>query len=260
MATFAYDIELDPDLQELLTPPDCPTISLPKLGKAELCLPLGGKFQGLVDARNTIPDDCSLNFSLLLQLPPLMASLECVIKILKLIKPLLDLFEAIKTLDVLKIPNAVADFAKAAADVVNTCVAQILIGPPLFVKDLILLIAKLLHCIGDTLHSIAQLMGGLSISIAAAKADGNDALLQQLNCAMENAQSQADAAMGQMDVIQAVLLLAQPFFALTPGAPKIVIPTFGSAADAEAMDSVATAVMQLSAALIKVANAMPGSC
>ena len=253
---YPIDVELPEKLKAYLIPPDCPTVTLPKLGKANLCLPLGGKMQGMVDARNAIPDDCTLNFSLLLQLPPLLGSIECLVKILKLIKPLMDFITAVKDVNPPGIANAVGDLLPAGEDLINTCVLELVLGPPRFIRDLLLLIAKILHCIAGTLHSIAQLMGGINLSIQTAKADDNSLLLQQLQCALENAQNQAEAAMGQLDMIAAVLAIAEPFFGLA-GVPTITLPTFGSSADAESLDATAGALEQLSQALIKVANAPP---
>lgn len=251
------DIEVDDDLKAFLTPPECPTIKLPKLGKAEVCLPLGGRMQGMVDARNAVPDDCAVNFALLLQLPPLMASIECLIKVLGLVKPLIDVVSGISPPDPGKLATAIPDFIKAANKVLP-CFAQIAIGVPMFVRDLVLLIAKTLHCVAEVMHSIAKLMGGLELSIQTAQQSGNSELLAQLQCQKENAQNQAEAAMNNIDLIAAILALAEPFFGLAPGVPKIVLPTFGNASDAESIDEIATALEELSAALIKVAEALPG--
>jgi hypothetical protein len=260
MTTLAIDIEVDDDLKEFLTPPECLTIQLPKLGKAELCLPLGGKLQGFVDARNAVPDDCAVNFALMLQLPPLMASIECLVKILRMISPLMDVINAIPSLQANKIVPAIEKLVPYTEDLIKTCVGEIALGIPAFVKDLILLIAKMLRCVADTMHSIATLMGGLAISIQTAQQSGNAELLAQLQCQKENAQRQADMAMNNIDLIAMILALAEPFFGLTPGAPKIVIPTFGNASDAESVDQVANAIAQVSDALIQVAEALPFSC
>ena len=96
MSNFPIDVPLPDSVKKYLAQPHCADIALPKPGKAEVCLPLGGRLQGMVDATKGIPDDCSLTFSLLLQLGPIMASIECLIKVLKLEG---QIFDAIANLD-----------------------------------------------------------------------------------------------------------------------------------------------------------------
>jgi hypothetical protein len=261
MTTLAIDIEVDDSLLEFLTPPECPTITFPKLAKkAELCLPLGGKLQGLVDARNAVPDDCAVNFALLLQLPPFMASIECLIKVLKLIKPLMKVVNALTSGDLTGAASALKDLAPAADDVIKNCVGGIVAGVPAFVKDMLLLIGKVLHCVAETMHSIATLMGGLEIAIQTAQQSGNAELLAQLQCQKDNAQLQANMAMNNIDLVAVVLSLADAFFSLTPGAPTIVVPTFGSPSDAQSIDQISNALAQFSDALTQVADALPFPC
>jgi hypothetical protein len=251
---LAIDVPLPDNVKEFLAQPHCIDLALPKPSKVEVCLPLGGRIQGLVDATKEIPDDCSLTFSLLLQLGPIMASIECLIKVLKLIKPLIDVIKAVP--DPLKLAKVVPDFIKAAEDVLP-CVLQVTLGVPMFVRDLLLLIAKVLHCIAGTLKSIAGLMGGIQLSIATAQKNGNAELLAQLQCAQENAQCQAAAAMSSIDAIAAILSLAEPFLGIA-GVDPIVLPTAGSAEDAQSLETTAETLLQVSQTLITIAEALPG--
>jgi hypothetical protein len=253
---FPIDVPLPDSVKQFLTQPRCADLSLPKPGKVEVCLPLGGRLQGMVDATKAIPDDCSLTFSLLLQLGPIMASIECLIKVLKLVKPLMDVIKALPSLDVIKLAQAVPDFIKAAEDVLP-CVVQVQLGVPMFVRDLLLLIAKLLHCIAGQIKSIAAVMGGLQLSIQTAQQSGNNELLAQLQCAQENTNNQAAAAMSSIDPIAAILSLAEPFLGLA-GVNPIALPAAGSAQDAQAMQTVADTLLQISQTMITVAEALPG--
>src|SRR5450755_3811973 len=115
MANLNIDVSLPPDVQKYLQQPDCDSLKIPQPQKLSVCLPFGGSMQGIVDVTKAIPDDCSLTFSLLLQLPPLMASLGCFIKLLGLIKPLIEIIQALGTLNPFKIANALPDFVNAAA-------------------------------------------------------------------------------------------------------------------------------------------------
>lgn len=256
MPDFPIDVPLPDKVKEYLKQPHCIDLALPKPGKAEVCLPLGGRLQGMVDATKAIPDDCSLTFSLLLQIGPIMASIECLIKVLKMVKPLIDVIKAVPSLDAIKLAQVVPDFIKAAEEVLP-CVAQVAIGVPMFVRDLLLLIAKTLHCIAGQLKSIAGLMGGLQISIKAAQANGNGELLAQLQCAQENAATSAAAAMSSIDPIAAILSLAEPFLGIA-GVNPIVIPTGGSAQDAQSLETLAETLQGVSDAMITVAQALPG--
>src|SRR5262250_1215138 len=111
MPTIHIDVPLPDSLKQYLAQPHCADLALPKPGKIELCLPLGGRIQGLADARKSIPDDCTLLFSLFLQLGPILASIECLIKVLKLIKPLIDLVKSLgPPPDVIKLGQTIPAF------------------------------------------------------------------------------------------------------------------------------------------------------
>ena len=254
MANFPIDVPLPDKVKKYLTQPHCVDLALPKPGKAELCLPFGGSLKGMVDATKAIPDDCSLTFSLLLQLGPIMAPMECFIKVLKLVKPLMDTLKAVT--DPPKLAQVLPDFIKAAEQVI-ACVAQVQLGVPMFVRDLLLLIAKTIHCIAGQLRTIAGLMGGLSLSIQQAQQNGNGELLAQLQCAQENAANSAASAMQSLEPITALLSMAEPFLGIA-GVNPIKIPTAGSADDAQALETLAETLLEISKAMITVAEALPG--
>jgi hypothetical protein len=257
--TIPIDIPLPDALTRRLTPPTCDDIKLPEPappGTVNLCLPFGGSFKGIVDARRGIPDDCALSLSILLQLPPMFASLGCFIKLLKVMKPLGDFIGGAP--DVAKMASAAIDLAPIIADVV-ACFAQIVAGVPMFVKDLLLLIARLLKCLAESIKSLAELMNNLGISIQSAEASGNKALQQQLKCAQDNANAQAQAALGQVDVIALVISLAEPLMSLMPGAPKIAIPSLGSAQSAFEIEQAANIMISVASSLEQIAKALP-SC
>jgi hypothetical protein len=257
MTNIPIDVPLPDAVKQYLAQPHCVDLALPKPSKVVVCLPLGGRLQGMVDATKAIPDDCALTFSLLLQLAPLMASVECVIKLLKLVKPLVDVIKAVPSLDVGKIAGALPAFIEAADDVIKNCVAGLVTNVPYFVRDFMLLIAKVLHCIGTQLQSIARLMGGLQISVAAAQAAGNTELLAQLQCAQENAANEAAGAMTAMDPLTVILALAEPIFGII-GAPTIQLPAMGSAQDADGLNTAADSLLKISDAIRTTAEVMPG--
>lgn len=262
MPAIPIDIQLPDPMVQRLTPPTCADITIPPPPpKFSLCLPFGGAMQSIVDVTAKIPDDCAVTFSILLQLPPLMASLGCFIKLLGLAKPLLELVQALPGLNPGKIAAAVPDLVTALVDIVS-CFTGLITNIPKFIRDLLHLIAKLLKCLGGLLNSIAKLMSGIQLSITTANATGNKALLAQAQCAQANAAAQAQAALGSVDVIQLLLTLAQPLLGLMPGAPTIAIPTFGSATDAESLETTANTMLSVGASLDEIATALDhlGTC
>jgi hypothetical protein len=256
MTTLPIDIALPDAITQRLTPPTCDDIKIPPPAKRALCLPFGGSFQSIIDVTKAVPDDCAVTFSILLQLPPMMASLGCFLKLLKVMKPLQGFVGGAP--NVAKMAEAAAELIPIIADVV-LCFEGIQAAIPRFVRDLIKLIAKLLKCLGEQLKSIAALMSGIQLSIQTAQAAGNQALLQQLQCAHDNANAQAQAALGSTDVIQLVLSRAEPLLGLMPGgAPTLTIPTFGSAQSAEELAQVASTMLSVGASLDQVAAALDG--
>ncbi|MEP6859876.1 MAG: hypothetical protein ABJE66_04610 [Deltaproteobacteria bacterium] len=256
------DIKLPDAIAKAMTPPSCDDLKVPSPQKLSLCLPFGGSFQSITDVSKGIPDDCEVTFSILLQLQPLMGSLGCFIKLLKVIQPLVDIITGLTHLpapDLGKVAGAMPKFVEAAADIAS-CFLAFQTSIPKFVRDLLHMIAKLLKCIAGTIKSIAELMSGLEISIQSAQASGNKALMDQLKCAKDNAQSQADAAMGSMDMIAAVLSVAEPLLAIAGITPTL--PTIGSAQDAAALEEAANTMLSIGTSLDQLASTLDfmGQC
>ncbi len=256
MPNIPIDVPLPDSVKKYLSTPHCLDIQFQQPQKLSLCLPFGGQIQGITDITKGIPDDCSLSFSILLQLPPIMASLACFIKVLKLVKPLMEVLQSVTNPP--KLAQVLPDFLTAAKEVVG-CLLQIQLGIPMFVRDLLLLIAKFLGCLAQQMKSIANLMGGLQLSISTAQANGNTELLAQLQCAQQSAQNQAAGMMGQMDVIAAIMQIAEPLLGMAPGVPKITIPTGISASDVQSVNDAADTMLQIAQMLQTIASALP-SC
>jgi hypothetical protein len=229
------DIKLPQVIQDQLSIPACIDLSLPKPSLPQIRLPTGGSIKGIADLTKGIPSDCSLNFSLALQLAPIMASIECLVKLLALIKPLIDVIKALP--DPIKIAAALPDFLKAA-EALAPC---LLVPTPLamipFVKDILLLLIALLRCLIQQLRSIVELLSGLELSIAGATAAGNTDLLATLKCAQGNAQTAADGMMQGIEPIKVLLELAGPFLGIA-GIQPITIPAIAPAADLAAFQNV----------------------
>ncbi|MFJ4291441.1 hypothetical protein ACIP1U_16900 [Cupriavidus sp. NPDC089707] len=249
------EVPLPDSLQKALQKPIC--IPLPKPGSAQIQLPTGGTLKGIVDITKGIPDDCSLNFSLVLQLAPVMASIECLVKVLKLIKPLIDVVKALGPPDPPTLIKVVPEFLQAA-EAVLPCLAvptpAVMIP---FVRDILLLIIKLLKCIVGQLKSILAVMGGLALQISSAQAEGNSELMAALECAQANANASAQHMMSAIDPVLVLLALAEPFMGIAGVAP-IKTPAIGSAEDIESLQNVVTTLDDLTKALQLVADALGG--
>ena len=182
------DVNVSADLQKLFELPACADIKLPPPEKLEITLPTGGSLKAIADISKGIPNDCSLIVSLMLQIAPFLASIECLFKLLGLIAPLIDVVKALAPTPIsLSWASAVPKFLEAAEKLMPCLL--VVTGAPIipFLRDLLCLILKVLHCLMGQLESIIDIMSGLTLRINIAKASGNTELQQALECAQENA-------------------------------------------------------------------------
>jgi hypothetical protein len=252
------DIPLPDALTKALTAPKCLDMRLPKASKVQIRLPLGGTIKPIPDITKGIPSNCSLTFNMALQIAPIMASIECLMKVLKFIGAIIDAINGFKESGPLSIPESIDKLLEAAKDVAG-CVAQVAV-PPLgiipFVKDLLLMIARILRCIVEALKSIVEIMGGLELQMATARQNGNDELLAQLACAKENAEIAAAGQMQALEPIQILLDLAKPFFTLG-NIPVIELPAFGSETDIDSLSTLLETLETVLGAVETAAEAIP---
>jgi hypothetical protein len=253
MAGTTIDVALPPALQDLLSQPAC--IPMPKPGKVEINLPMGGTLKGLADVTKGIPDDCSLSFSVALQLGPFLANLDCLLKIVKVLEPMITV--------VTKLPNMV-EVAQAMPKLVEAvpplleCISKFFgAGVPLFVRDLLCLIIKLLGCIVGQLKSIMNVMGGLALQITSARAAGNIELLAALECAQQNAQVSAQHMMTGIEPVMVLLSMAEPLLGMA-GVPGIQMPALASPDDLEKMQEVVNTLDELVKTLRQAAEIVGG--
>ncbi|MBV7266242.1 hypothetical protein [Erythrobacter ani] len=199
-----------------------------------------------------------MNASLALQIAPIMASMECVLKVLKFLGVLIDAFKNPPTNPV-DIPGMFIEIGDAGAEVA-ACIGMV-VNPAIpfgqFIKDLLLLIAKMLRCMLQALTSVIDLLAGLELDIASAAQNGNDARLAQLECAKENALVSADGIMQSIDPIATILALAGPFLELMPGAPSVELPALASDGDLETMKEGLAALEETVLVIEGLAEAIP---
>jgi hypothetical protein len=226
------DIPIPVDLQELFKIPVCSDLALPKAEKLQLRLPNGATLTAIPDLTKGIPSDCSLVSNLFLQLAPFLASIECLLKLLALIKPLVAIIKAIP--DPIAIAKELGPFLQAV-DGLKDCLGMLIPAITVFnfVKDLLLLIIKVIKCLIGQLESILKIMQGIELRLGEAEAAGNTQLKQVLECAKANATTAADHASQSLGPVTNILPLIQTFLELAN--VKLEIPSIGSAQDSAAL-------------------------
>jgi hypothetical protein len=251
MATI--DIPLPAELTRALTPVCIP---LPKVGSSSLTLPTGQSLQGMADFTKGFPTDCSMQFNLILQLAPLMGSMECVLRILKFIGVVVGVLESISSPPDLL--SAVPKILNAAKDVAK-CVEIAIPGIPIctFLKDLLTLISTMLLCVSKELGSVLRILSGLSIQISAAEASGNADLLAALNCAQQNAATSAEATMQSIQPVIVLLTLAGTFMELAGQSINVTIPSAVPSGDLQAMETLVDDLGTVATVIKEVADALP---
>lgn len=253
------DIALPASVTAALEPPKCVDFSLPKPNIPELRIPIGSGFKGIPNPALGIPTDCSMNASLALQIAPMMASMECLLKVLGFLSTLIDVFKQLSTGNAFAIPGGLAEIADAGLELAD-CLDMVL-SPAIpfgqFVKDLLLMIARMIRCMTQALGSIVEVLAGLELEISSAQQEGNDALLAQLECARDNARCSADGVMQSFDPIATILALAGPFFDLMPGAPTIELPQLASDTDLETLKTTLDTLEQTALTIEGLAEAIP---
>lgn len=231
------DVALPPEIQRQLKLPVCADIRIKKPVLPKITLPTGGSIKGIADLTKGIPSDCSLNFSLAMQLAPIMASIECLVKVLALMKPLIEVVKAIP--QPWKLPPLIKDFVDAAAGL-KDC---LLVPTPLvmipFVRDILLLILAMLRCVIQQLRSALALLSGLELKIATARSNGNSDLLSSLECARENGKTAMSSAVMGLEPIGILLELAEPFMGIA-GVDPIKLPAAGDVEDLVAVEQTLT--------------------
>ncbi len=230
------DIPVEANLSELFKLPECNDIRIPFPKPLKVRLPTGGTISAFSDISKGIPTDCALTFSLMLQIAPMLAATECLLKVLKLLKPLIDVVNGLPVPS----PKVIADFAKAAADIVPCLLVPTPASILPFIKDLLCLIIRALNCFLGGMKTVLGLLSGISLQLASAEALGNTALVDSLKCAEQNAKAQAAHLTASIEPIGVLLELAGTFFGIA-GIEPIKIPSLASDADLQALqDFVAT--------------------
>jgi hypothetical protein len=249
------DIALPDELMQALTPPSCLDLSLPKVADsdaASVTLPTGTAIKGMADLTRGIPTDCSMKLNLMLQLAPMMASMDCVLKILKFITVIIKILKNFNPL------TAVSDVLTATEDLAK-CLGIVIPGIPIctFLKELLSLIATVLLCAVTELDSILKLLGGIQLQLSVAQAAGNDDLVQALQCARQNAQKSAEGSMQSLQPVMVLLSLAGAFMDIAGVKVDVSLPSAVPADDLAAMQTMLDDIGAAAKVIKEVADALP---
>jgi hypothetical protein len=224
------DIPLQLDLNEALRLPPCNEIRVPLPKPLKIQLPTGGSIKAVADLSKGIPSDCAMTFSLMVQIAPLLASMECLLKILKLLKPLVDVVTNLPMPPV----KAVQEFAKAAVDLAPCFLIPTPASIIPFVRDILCLILRVLNCLLGQLKTLVALMSGIQLQLDAARAAGNFELEETLKCAQANAEASGQHMTKAIEPVGVLLDLIGPIMGLA-GVEPIQLPALGSKSDLNAL-------------------------
>ncbi len=249
------DIPIPVDLNKMFQFPPCSQVQITPPSPLKITLPTGGTLNAFSDLSKGIPSDCSLTFSLMLQIAPFLASTECLLKVLGLIGPLIEFVKAVP--DPIKLASTVPKFLKAA-EAVMPCVAVVTgLGIIPFLKDLICLIIKALNCFLGQMKTLLGVMSGLSIRLASAQAAGDNDLISAIQCEQNNAQALASNMTASIEPIGVILQLAGTIFGIA-GMQPITLPAVGSATDLESLNTLVQTIQGVVGTLQIAADALGG--
>jgi hypothetical protein len=249
------DIAVDADLTQLFQLPSCDALALPDAGKISVQLPTGGVLQSFSDISKGIPTDCSMTFSLMMQIAPFLASIQCLLNVLKLLKPLIDIIKSLPGIPPVK---AIEEFGEAVVALAPCLLIPTPAAMIPFVKDLLCLILKVLKCFLSQMQSLLRILGPLSLQLNLAQQSGNDELVSTLQCAQQNAQTQAGQIMNSLGPAGVLLDLAGPLFGIA-GIPAISLPSLGSASDLQSLNTAVKSIQEV-VGVIQIAVDALGGC
>ena len=252
------DIAVAPDLAALFELPPCSDLSIPGPSPMQVRLPTGGSISAFADISKGIPTDCSMTFSLMLQIAPFLAVSECLINILKLLKPLIDVVKSLgPPPDPIKLPAAIKDFVNAAFDLAPCLLVPTPLNILPFLRDLLCLILRVLNCFLSQMKSIISVLEGLQIRLNLAQKTGNLELASVIQCAQGNANAQALHVMGSLEPVRILLELAGAMFEIV-GKPAIKLPAAGSQTDLASLNALVQTVQEAVSVITIAADAMGG--
>lgn len=207
------------------------------------------------DISKGIPTDCAMTFSLLLQLAPFLASIDCIVKVLNFIQTAVNVIKSIS--NPLSIITAIPKIVEAAAPVIECALSFTPVGLIPFIKDLLCLILKFLKCFLEQMQSLLRIMTQIESQLSAATAAGNTDLITLLNCAQTNAQTQAAHFTAAIQPLSVILELAGTLMQIV-GVKPISLPAMGGQTDLASLQEVVQIIQELVLTIQAVTDALGG--
>lgn len=250
-----FDIPVPDALQEMFALPSCADIRIPKPKPLKVTLPGGGTLSAFSDLSKGVPTDCAMTFSLLMQIGPFLGSIECLVKVLKLAQTVVDVMKSMTSIT--GILTGIPKIIKAAEPVLECALSFTPAGLIPFIRDLLCLILKVLNCFLGQMKSILKILTQTSLQISIAQASGNNDLLNSLQCAQENAMTQAEHLTASLEAISIILDLAGDLMQIV-GVDPIKLPTAGAQVDLTALNTLVQDVQAVVGTIQIVVDALGG--
>ncbi len=216
-------------------------------------LPGGASITGMVSLPKGMNEGCEANFNLMLQLGPLLAVSECVMRVLKFCGWLIEFVQEVPKLDPIGLAEKLTELPPIAEELSECVLGWTPLGICPFIKGVLKLVSSFLACLIDFLTSIFDQQLSIGIKLQKAQSDGNVDLLDCLKVAQANAQTAQDTAFSSLGSAFGLLELVSPFLDVL-GQPQIQTPSIsqltGGAPD-EALQPIKD-VLSVIDAIIKV--------
>jgi hypothetical protein len=136
-------------------------MSNPKFGNLAVEVFNGGRLLPFLDVESRSAE-CSANANLLTQVSPLIVSITCQLRVLSLMKPLIEIIKTLPNPS----PTAIAGFLEAAAGLAPCLGSFTPAGVLPFLRDLLCLEIRSLHCVLQNLRRILTVSTGDPAAIA----------------------------------------------------------------------------------------------
>jgi len=216
-------------------------------------LPTGGTLVAPTDPTHDIASDCSRVFGLLPLVATYLASTQCSLKVLELVGPLADVIAVLGRTP--ELAAGATKFLRAAQSLAPCELATKAASAAPFVRDVLCMVLRAVNCIVEQLKNLVAIMTSVAGQLEAAKAAGNADLVRALEAAQKNAQARAAGVLTSIDVVQSVLDLASPWFAIS-GMEPVHLPSAPANADLDALTQFAGALESSAASLQAVVDAL----
>jgi hypothetical protein len=249
------DITVSPDLEAMFALPSCADISLPPPSPITIQLPGGATLSSISDLSKGVPTDCAMVFSLLVQIGPFLASIECLVKVLKFVQTVVDVIKSVSMpTDLI---TAIPKIVSAAEPVLECALSFTPAGLIPFIRDLLCLLLKVLKCFLSQMTSVLNILKETVPQISIATAAGNAELVASLTCAQNNAMTQAQQLTSSLAALGVILDLASDLMQIV-GVQPIAMPSVGSPADLNALNEVVQTIQTLVATLQTAVDLLGG--